>query len=160
MFPRGDRHLFWSHPRDNGARLQEDGHALRGCWNGQVWCVTWSVNASVYTETKRREPSPQRAVLLAHIWLAVLRDKIQSFDVTTHTPMLPWTIRHAPSVRTRYNVRTDTRVKRRRFVDRNTGKRSCHWENARRPGATTNLLLHPRLQSFGWDGTHSVMSIW
>ena len=26
--PRGSRHLFWSHPRDNGARLQEDGHAL------------------------------------------------------------------------------------------------------------------------------------
>ena len=23
-----DRHLFWSHPRDDGARLQEDGHAL------------------------------------------------------------------------------------------------------------------------------------
>ena len=25
VFPRGNRHLFWSHTRDNGARLQEDG---------------------------------------------------------------------------------------------------------------------------------------
>ena len=36
MFPRGNRHLFWSHTRNDGARLQEDGHALRGSGNDQV----------------------------------------------------------------------------------------------------------------------------
>ena len=36
MFPRFYRHLFWNHLCDNGARLQEDGHALRGCCNSQV----------------------------------------------------------------------------------------------------------------------------
>ena len=30
MFLHGSRHLFWSHTRDDGARLQEDGHALCG----------------------------------------------------------------------------------------------------------------------------------
>ena len=36
MLPRGSRHLFWSHPRDDGARLQEDGHALYCCGNRQM----------------------------------------------------------------------------------------------------------------------------
>ena len=36
MFPRGNRHLFWSHTRNDGARLQEYGHALRGSRNDQV----------------------------------------------------------------------------------------------------------------------------
>ena len=27
---------FWSHTRDDGARLQEDGHALCDCGNSQV----------------------------------------------------------------------------------------------------------------------------
>ena len=30
VFPGGNRHLFWTHVCDNGARLQEDGRALRG----------------------------------------------------------------------------------------------------------------------------------
>ena len=29
VFPRGNRHLFWTYVCDNGARLREDGHALR-----------------------------------------------------------------------------------------------------------------------------------
>ena len=28
--------LFWSHPRDNGARLQEDGHALCCCGDSHM----------------------------------------------------------------------------------------------------------------------------
>ena len=32
----GSRHLFWNHPRDDGAGLQEDGHALRCRNNSQV----------------------------------------------------------------------------------------------------------------------------
>ena len=28
VLPCGNRYLFWSHPRDDGARHQEDGHSL------------------------------------------------------------------------------------------------------------------------------------
>ena len=47
---------------------------------------------------------------LARTYLAVIKDKIPSFAVTTHSPMLPWTIRHAAWILTRYNVRRDTRM--------------------------------------------------
>ena len=33
---RGSRQLFWSHPRDDGAGLLEDGHALCCCGNSQM----------------------------------------------------------------------------------------------------------------------------
>ena len=36
MFPRGNRNLFWSHTRNDGARLQEYGHALRGSGTDRV----------------------------------------------------------------------------------------------------------------------------
>ena len=36
VLPCGNRHLFWSHPRDDGVGLQEDGHALRCRSNSQV----------------------------------------------------------------------------------------------------------------------------
>ena len=39
-----------------------------------------------------RKPSPQCAVWRERTFLAVLKDKIPSFEVTTHSPMLPWTI--------------------------------------------------------------------
>ena len=47
---------------------------------------------------------------LAGTYLAVPKDKIPSFEVTTHSPMLPWTIRHAAWILTRYNLRRDTRM--------------------------------------------------
>ena len=47
---------------------------------------------------------------LARTYLVILQDKIQSSDVTTHSPLLPWTIRHAAWVPTRCNVRRDTRM--------------------------------------------------
>ena len=47
---------------------------------------------------------------LARTYLAVLKDKIPSLEVTTHSPMLPWTIRHEAWILTRYNVRRDTRM--------------------------------------------------
>ena len=74
MFLRGNKHLFWSHTRDNGARLQEDGHALRGCWNSHNVCVIWCTNASVHTETKKEFFScywtklQNNAVLLGQDW--------------------------------------------------------------------------------------------
>ena len=42
--------------------------------------------------------------------LARLKDKIPSSDVTTHSSMLPWTIKHAAWVLERYNLRRDTRM--------------------------------------------------
>ena len=45
---------------------------------------------------------------LARTFLAVVKDKIPSFAVTTHSPVLPWPIRHAAWILTRYNVRRDT----------------------------------------------------
>ena len=42
--------------------------------------------------------------------VAVLKDKIPSSEVTTYSPMLPWTIRHAAWILTRYDVRRDTRM--------------------------------------------------
>ena len=52
-FPCGSRHLFWSHPRDDGAGLQEDGHALSLSQEQPSGCVTWGMNASFYMETKK-----------------------------------------------------------------------------------------------------------
>ena len=56
-----------------------------------------------------RKPSPQCVDSLEHIW-QFSKTKIPSFEVTTHSPMLPWTIRHAAWILTRYNVRRDTRM--------------------------------------------------
>ena len=36
VIARGNRHIFWSHTRDNGARVQKYGHAVGGCWNSKV----------------------------------------------------------------------------------------------------------------------------
>ena len=61
---------------------------------------------------------------LAGTYMAVIKDKIPSFAETTQSPMLPWTIRHAARILTRYNVRRDTRMTPyEKIVDRNTEKR-------------------------------------
>ena len=59
-------------------------------------------------EPRRKAVSTVRA--LARKYLAVLRDNIPSFEVTIHSPILPWTIRHAACVLTRDTVRRDTRM--------------------------------------------------
>ena len=82
--------------------------------------TTTSVTGTESSEQWRRGEAVSTVRGLARTYLADLKDIIPFFDVTTHSPMLPWTIRHAAWVLTRYNVRRDT-------VDRNTEKRSCHW---------------------------------
>ena len=80
-------------------------------------------------------------------YLAVLKDKIPSFEVTTHSPMLPWLIRHAAWILTRYSVRRDTRM----TPDEKVRGRKYRKEIlplgeqvlARRPGANVNQLLQP-----------------
>ena len=59
-------------------------------------------------EPRRKAVSTERG--LARKYLAVLKDNIPSFDLTTHSPMLPWRIRHEAWVLTRDTVRRDTRM--------------------------------------------------
>ena len=42
----GSKHLFLSHPRDDGAGLEKDGHAPRCRGNSQIGCVTWGVHST------------------------------------------------------------------------------------------------------------------
>ena len=186
VLPCGNRYLFWSHPRDDGAGLQEDEHALRCRNNSQVGGVTWGMNAFVYMETKkefynchwtkwqknvvlkdktgrfcdkchrhrairameqREESRLHSSRGLAGTYLAVINDKIPSFAVTPHSPMLPWTIRHAAWILTRYNVTRDTlmtpyekiRGQKYRKELLPLGERVL----ARRPGANVNQLMQP-----------------
>ena len=143
MVLRVNRHLFWSHTRDDGDRFREDGHSPTWLKEEKSACVTWCMNAFVYTETRKefftccwtqwqkdvvhkdkmdkfydkrhrrraiRAMAPRRKHVstvrgLARTYLAGLKDKIPSSDVTTHSPTLPWTNRYAAWVLTRYNVR-------------------------------------------------------
>ena len=77
----------------------------------------------------------------------MIKDKIPSFAVTTHSPMLPWTIRHAAWILTRYNVRRDTRMtpceKSREQKDRKKILPLGEQVLARRPGANFNQLMQP-----------------
>ena len=109
--------------------------------------VTWCTNDSVYTETQKeffswcwtqlptkcrpkgqdwqilRRVSPKQSHQsstvrgLVRTYLAVIKDRIASFDVTTHSPLLPWTIRHL-----RGFSQDATCAQMRRCVDRNTEK--------------------------------------
>ena len=83
----------------------------------------------------------------AGTYLAVRRDKIPSFEVTTHSPMVPWSIRHTAWVPTPYSVRRDTRMtpyeKIRGPKYRNGILPSSEQALARRPGSIVNQLLQP-----------------
>ena len=83
----------------------------------------------------RRKPSPQCAVLLAHLW-QFSKTKIPSVDVTTHPPVLPWTIRHADTPLTPYEK---IRGQKYREEVLPLGKQV----RARRPRASVNQLLQP-----------------
>ena len=113
VFPRGSRHLFWSHTRDNGARLQEDGHERFGLDGdkegvllllldkGAKECRPEGQDKQIVrqvspTQSHQSNGAAENAVStvrgLAGTYLAVLKDKIPSFEVTTQSPMLPWTL--------------------------------------------------------------------
>ena len=78
---------------------------------GQDWQILRRVSP---TQSHQSNGAAEKAVStvlgLAGTYLAVLKDKIPSFDMTTHSPMCPWTIRHAAWILTRYNVRRDKRM--------------------------------------------------
>ena len=60
------------------------------------------------TDTAEKAMSTVRG--LARTYLAVLKGKISSFEVTTHSPMLSCLIVHRAWIVTRYNVRRGTRM--------------------------------------------------
>ena len=77
---------------------------------GQDWQILRQVSP---TQSHQSNGAAGKAVStirgLAGTYLAVFKDKIPSFEVTTHSPMLPWTIRHAAWTLTRYSVRYQNR---------------------------------------------------
>ena len=92
---------------------------------------------------------------LARTYLAVIKDKIASFYVKPDSPVLPWTIRHAAWVLTRYNLRRDTRmtscekirgVKYQKEISP-VGEQVL----SRRPRANVNQLLQPWVTGL-WSG--------
>ena len=76
---------------------------------GRDWQILRQVSP---TQSHQSNGAAEKAVStvrgLARTFLAVTINKIPSFAVTTHSPMLPWTIRHAAWILTRYTVRRDT----------------------------------------------------
>ena len=127
VLPRGSRHLFWSHPRDGCARREDGhalcccGNSQNGCvtlgvmstWRqrsssvatgqggkrmcpeGQDWQIPRQVSLTQSNGAAEKAVSTVRG--LAGTYLAVIKDKISSSEVTTHSPGLPWTIRHLDS---------------------------------------------------------------
>ena len=78
--PRRNRHLFWRHTRNDGARLQEDGHALRGSGNDQVGALPSAHSTQKFndmendrliydpsTYVKKRTQLSDDSVLLCHV---------------------------------------------------------------------------------------------
>ena len=113
----------------------------------------WQINCHVSpTQSHQSNGVAEKAVCtvrgLLRTCLAVIKDKV-SFDVTTRSPMLPWTIRHAAWVLPRYNVRRDDTVQKIRGQKYRKeilplGKQVL----ARRPGANVYQLLQPWVTGF------------
>ena len=115
---------------------------------GQDWLILRQVSpAQGHQSSGAAEKAISTVHGLARTYLAVINTKIPSFDWTTDTPMLPWTIRYAAWVVTRYNVRRDTRMTpcetlrgqkyRKDFLPLGAQVLS------RKPGANVNQLLQP-----------------
>ena len=89
---------------------------------------------------------------LARPYLAVSIKKIQSFEVTKRSPMLPWTIRHAVWIVTRYDVRRDIRkTPYEKIRGQKNRKEFLPLEEqilARSPGANVKQLIEPWATTF------------
>ena len=132
------------------------------CPEGQDWQILRQVSP---TQSHQSNGAAEKAVFtvrgLTRTYLAVIKDKIPSFEVTTQSAILPWTTRHAAWILTRYNVRRDTRMTPYEKIRGQKHRKEIlplgQEVLARRPGANVNQLLQQ--QASGWDVTHSVMSI-
>ena len=76
---------------------------------GHDWHILRQVSS---TQSHQSNGAAEKAVStvrgLAGTYLAVLTDKIPPVEVTTHSPMLPWAIRHAAWILTRHNEKRHT----------------------------------------------------
>ena len=116
--------------------------------DGQDWQILRQVSP---TQSHQSNGAAEKAVStvrrLARTYLAVLKDKIPSFAVSTHSPILPWMIRHAAWILTRYNVRRDTRMTPYEKIRGQKHRQEIlplgEQVLARRPGANVNQLLQP-----------------
>ena len=92
---------------------------------------------------------------LDRTYLAVLKDKIPPFEVTTLSPILTWTFRHAARILTRFYVRRDTRMTPNEEIRGQKYRKEIlplgEQVLARRPGANVNQLLQPWATSL-WLG--------
>ena len=133
--------------KEGGLQLLQDKVAKECPPEGQDWQILRQVSP---TQSHQSNGAAEKAVStvrgLAGTYLAVLKDKIQCFEVTTHSPMLPWTIRHAAWILTRYNVGRDTQMTP---YDKIRGQKYRkevlplgEQVFARRPGANVNLCSH------------------
>ena len=99
----------WRQRRSSSIATGQGGKKCRP--EGQDWQILRQVSP---TQSHQSNGAAEKAVSavrgLARTYLAVLKGKIPSSEVTTHSPMLPWTIRHVVWILTRYNVRRDTRM--------------------------------------------------
>ena len=117
------------------------------CPEGQDWQILRQVSP---TQSHQSNGAAKKAVFtvrgLTRTYLAVIKDKIPSFDVTTQSAILPWTTRHAAWILTRYNVRRDTNDPVRKDSWTETQENILPLAEqvlARRPGANVNQLLQP-----------------
>ena len=116
---------------------------------GQDWQILRQVSP---TQSHQSNGAAEKAVStvrgLAGTYLAVIKDENPVFfSVTTHSPMLPWTIRHAAWILTRYNVRRDKRITPYEKIRGQKYRKEIlplgEQVLARRPGANVNQLMQP-----------------
>ena len=115
---------------------------------GQDWQILRQVSP---TQSHQSNGAAEKAVStvrgLDKTYLAVLKDKIPSFEVTTHSPMLPWKIRHAAWILTRCSVRRVTQMTPYEKIRGRKYRKEIlplgEQVLARRPGANVNQLLQP-----------------
>ena len=119
---------------------------------GQEWQILRKVSP---IQSHHSNGAAEKAVStvhgLARTYLAVLKGKIPSSDVTTHSPMLQWTITHEVWVLTRYNVRRDTRMTQYDKILGQKQRKDKFWLVAQEPMSTS--FYDNGLQAFGWDVT-------
>ena len=117
---------------DGVLQLLLDNVAKECCPGGHDWQILRQVSP---TQSHHCNGAAEKAVStvrgLARTFLAVIKDKILFLAVTTHSPMLPWTIDHTRSMdsheirsekgHTNDSVREDTRTERQKR-DSSTGQ--------------------------------------
>ena len=128
---------------------------------GRSWQIKRQVSP---TQSHKSSGVAEKAISslrgLARTYLAVIKERIPSFDVKPDSPMLPWTIRHAAWFLTRHDVRRDTRMTPYEKIRRQRYKKDVlplgEQVLARRLGANVNQLLQPWFTGLWLSGRDSL----